>query len=456
MSKKSNIWLMVISAGNPLYSIGGASHGDHDAQHFSKAFRQLPENHKFISVGQNATQAVVYSRWKSLLKQVQKDDQLILFYAGRQLATKSKTYLACWDTLLDDPATTAIDIAELATQMQKSKLGQALFLLDCSHQQRDWTVEEFSKLSILSACTVEEKAFTAGTPAAGIWTSLIIDAIAGKIPNAINQDGVVTLTSLIQFLQSEFKRKLRQQHGPTAQQNPQYILNFDSPQEEFPICFIGSDGNRISNDQLKQIFLRGSWQTKIRDLSGYRKSMQLPDRASPSSNKFFAKLAIDEIKSELDEVFQAIIHSFGFKRKDVHTNIDRDGFGTIRTPEFEYSLSIQIDSDDPTLMRWQREVSQLADVSVISSPAFEEAFSTRLNEIVFVFEQAREIEKFIDDFEENPKKGVRLRADPNGERCELRIEGFAGVVEMDRQQMSLKGKPGQLNKLIEMMSTLNV
>jgi hypothetical protein len=459
---KSSRWAFVISAGNPHYpNVGGPSHGDQDAIEFAKSLN-IPSQQKIISIGHDATCAVLQSHWKRLLKQARKDDELFVYFAARQFHSGKDIYLSAWDTLAHDPDTTAINLTDWFNAIGKSKLKQVYFFLDIAQSDikietdhLDLKVSNTQKTgqnrpSIFGFVSTSESepTYQFGSPPRGIWASLLIDAFSGRTLSALTQENVLTADTLEKYINAELPRKLRQIHGPSVQQNPYRFGSLEDAQ----LATFDRDNGFVTSEEFQKIIFRGETRSKIRELAGYRKSFQLPDRASASSNKFFARIASEEIKQELEETYQSIIHHFGYKRKEVSLTLDRDGIGIIRTPDFEYTLYVELDSDDPTVIAWKREISHLMDFEIVRTPAFAETFQPVIDRLIFGFEPSRNISEFIDRFEDQPIKGCRLTAGPNSDWCELQMPGFAGVIRFEPQQMIAKSRAGDFQELLKVMS----
>ena len=50
--------------------------------------------------------------------------------------------------------------------------------------------------------------------------------------------------------------------------------------------------------------------------------------------------------------------------------------GFIRTPDFEYTVAVEVNATDPTEVVWRREVGRLRDPELVRSEAFANVFRT--------------------------------------------------------------------------------
>ncbi|MEV0901346.1 beta-propeller fold lactonase family protein [Actinoplanes sp. NPDC049802] len=72
-----------------------------------------------------------YSRIKSIFDGREQDDCVLIYFRGVMLTGPGGSlYLAAADTVMGRPADTAIDVAQMAALMQRSRAGQAVVLLD--------------------------------------------------------------------------------------------------------------------------------------------------------------------------------------------------------------------------------------------------------------------------------------------------------------------------------------
>src|SRR5205814_1710243 len=83
------------------------------------------------------------------------------------------------------------------------------------------------------------------------------------------------------------------------------------------------------------------------------------DRANDWATRYVNRAAGPDIKADLDNTFDAVREQFGYKRKDLDVSAERDGVGFIRTPDFEYTVTVNVNPDEPSEVVWRREVGRL-------------------------------------------------------------------------------------------------
>ena len=72
----------------------------------------VPNGRQTVLLGPTATKATVESRFRKLNKSLTAEDDIWFVFAGPAFSEKGRGYLACADTLADDPEETALAIAD--------------------------------------------------------------------------------------------------------------------------------------------------------------------------------------------------------------------------------------------------------------------------------------------------------------------------------------------------------
>jgi hypothetical protein len=454
-------WALIVAAGNPHYAgIGGPSHADADALAFASALAKIgiPAPQQIVLVGQDATKAVVDSRIRSLAKRLKRDDKLFVYFGMRAFVIRNELHLACWDTLPDEPQRTSFDAVEMMKLLSKNIDTPLISFVDYSAgplipTAMDGDVAIFdgeNSVCGFASCSSGESSMAVGKPLRGLWMNLVVDALSGSHAAARDEKGRLTALSLDAFLRQEFPRKLRAAFGPGTVQTP---TRFGSLSDVVLDESIQTSGHRadefFSNAVgLARISFQGESRSKVKELSGYRKSFALPDRASASSNKFIARLAREEIDHDLGDAFNRVIREYGYKRKDLATNIDRDGVGTLRTPDLEYSITPTLDPDDPAFIVWSREIGQFSGLATVRTPAFDAAFGRVVDRLVFTFDVPLKVAALVDRLEDRPFTGMTIVPAPDGQSCVIRLSGTNGSILVETHSLTVRGRPGESGDLL--------
>lgn len=412
-------------------------------------------------LGRRATKTVIESHVRRLRKSSKPGDTLIVGLVGRGFSKSGRGYLVAWDTQPDDPLDTAIPIRDLLKELQTSKASEIVLILDVGigpefagfdafldDAELTSLFDESPKAVALASCAPGEESTVSGQYRSGTALRLIGDALAGRSAAAITKSGTVTVKSLHQMLRTELPRVLRKQFDPGVRQTP---VLYGLANSGIVLADLGPRVNSeplLDAERLKRIVFRTEAGGKVRDLAGFRKTFQLPERASPSAKKFIAKCATDDLRDDLNRLYEQVRAAFGYKRKDVDTGID-DGIGTLRTPDFEYTIRVVLDEADPTLISWRREIGGFTEPGFVRGPAFRELFGPRFDQLVFEFDTPLDVAAWIDRFEETPPKGAKLRIDSDGEACELTLAGLSGELRIEQRTVTVCGRGRDCTGLLD-------
>lgn len=454
-------WALIVAAGNPHYpGIGGPSHADADATAFAKAFATIaiPASQHVVMIGPQATMAVLESRIRSLARRLKRGDVLFVYWGGRAFTLRDRIRFTCWDSLPDDLPGTSIDVSDAFKTLSKNLTEPILCWFDSSTGPllpgtTDADFKAWNNLEMVcgfASCQSGETSMAVGKSLRGIWSNLMLDAISCMPPVARDSQGRLTAQSLDAFIRQEFPRKLRAAFGPGTAQTP---IRFGRSDEVVIDEARNSAGDHAheyfaGETGLARIAFRGESRSKVKDLAGYRKSFTMPEHSSVASNKFIARLARDEIDRDLRDAFDRVIRDYGCKRKDLSIQIDRDGIGTLRTPDLEYIVTPSLDPNDPAIILWQREIGQFSSLATVRTPAFDSAFGKFVDRLVFTFDAPLDVAAWIDRLEEDPVKGVTLQPAPDGRSCELRLTGMTGSILVEPDHITVRGRPGSTNDLL--------
>jgi hypothetical protein len=175
--------------------------------------------------------------------------------------------------------------------------------------------------------------------------------------------------------------------------------------------------------------LSGKRSQAVKRLSGFRKGHRVPESANNATNNFVANIGSEDLKKHLDTVHSALRDELGYKRRDL---VDRHsgGSGTIQTPDFEYNVSLSVDSEDPSMVVWTHEVSRISNQDVVLSEGFESALGEHLDTLEYELATTFDLDDFIDRVEEDDPDGVHLDYARGASECELRLDGFDGVLRL--------------------------
>src|SRR5262249_44723146 len=125
------------------------------------------------------------------------------------------------------------------------------------------------------------------------------------------------------------------------------------------------------------------------------------------------------------------------------------GLGFIRTPDFEYTVSLSVNPDEPTEVIWRREVGRLSSPEFVGSPGFQAIFGSMFDRLVFEFVQPVGVGEFVDRIEGAPAEGVRLGVTSDANAAEIALAGFEGRITVTPAAVTIQGRAGNSASLLQ-------
>ena len=393
-----------------------------------------------LLVGPTATRSAAESRLRRLGTSLKPGDTVWFVFAGPAFHEDGRGFLACADTLADDRAATALAVADVFHLLGST--GAAVrCLLDAPGLSDDELADLFPEDGTAVALTAAHE----GQPshAAGgrrLWLQLVGDALSGQAPTALD-DGELRAGSLHDWATKELPRAVRKVISTPKKQTPAL---FGSP--DTGLATVASTARKpapkLDLKQLKRIVFRGETRDRVKNLTGFQKNFKVPEAATPSAQKWTYRMAADDLRAQVEETYNALREHLGFKRKDLESTVGSDGLGFIRTPSFDFTVSVSLDPDDPTSVIWRREVSQVSDPDVLRADGFRRVFGNALDTLQFDFERPIDVEELVDRIEDDPPPGVKVRVASDASACDVTVQGFAGRIHVERATLRVEGPPG--------------
>jgi hypothetical protein len=418
----------------------------------------------FLATGTRTTKAAIESLLSRLPKLVGKVDSLLVLCVSRAFSHKGRGYLVCADTILPDLPGTALPLADLIAAIDKTRCKNTAILLDLdpltvagemvpsglSEPELKKLIGESSGASVLLASELGERSFESGQLRHGIWRHHLIEAFTGKIRSGVGPDGALTVAALQSFLAEAVPRTLRRTYETPQEQSPRLVGRDNLEMVIADLSkLIEPNGDLLDPSRMKRVIFRAESVGRVKDLSGYRKSHSLPDRANEWARKYVNRIAVGDIKAEVDQMFDMIREQFGYKRKDLDVSAEKDGMGFIRTPEFEFTVSISVKPDDPTEVIWRREVGHVSNPEFVHSAVFRAVFGSMFDRLVFEFAEPVDVADFVDRIEDNPPDGVNVLVASDANDAEVAFAGFAGRITVTPEAVIIQGETGNPSSLLE-------
>ncbi len=418
-----------------------------------------------LLAGHRTTKGVIEATLKRLPKFAGDADSLLVLVVSRGFSAKGRGYVACADTIAPDPTETALAVADLFAAVSRVKAKEVTVLFDTDplalaegkgirpgldEAELAALFAASPKCVGLSACAAGERSFESGQLRHGIWRMHLIEAFAGKVRAGVKKDGTLTAAALHAFLADAVPRTLRRAYETPQEQTPTVYGEANGEAAVADLGgLLGPGGDLLDPARLKRVAFRADTPGRVKDLAGYRKSHALPERANDWARKYVNRAAAADIKADLDNTFDMVREAFGYKRKDLDVSAERDGVGFIRTPDFEYTVAVEVNAAEPADVVWRREVGRLSGPAFVRSAGFRDVFGPRFNKLVFEFAVPVDVAEFVDRIEDAPPEGVRVSVASDSGAAVVALAGFAGRVSVTREAVTIEGPTGSPASLLE-------
>lgn len=417
-----------------------------------------------LVAGTRTTKASIESHLKRLPKLIDKADSLLVLVVTRGFTHKNRGYLVCADTITPDPIETSLAVADLLAAIHKAKCKEVAVLLDVDQLTQPGELfpsgldeDELKKLFEASpscvgllSCAPGERSFESGQLRHGIWRHHLIEAFTGKARTGATKDGILTAAKLHEFLFDAVPRTLRRAYEDPQEQTPQLYGEGNAAAVIAELGkLLGPGSDLLDAARMKRVVFRSERSSRVKELAGFRKTHTLPERANDWARKFVNRIAAADIKADLDNTFDMIREEFGYKRKDLDVSAERDGLGFIRTPDFEYTVSVSVNPEEPTDVIWRRELGRLSGPEFVRSEQFQNVFGAMFNKLVFEFAAPVDVAEWVDRIEDSPPEGVKVAVASDSGAAVVSLVGFTGKVSITREAVIIEGRTGDPASLLE-------
>lgn len=431
-------------------TIKPVEYAEADAREFGVALA----HHGFDSANQvvltsaGATKNVIESRLRRLIKRLADDDVLCFFYAGHGFSKNDQNYITCHDSLRGDLAGTSIALQTIFEQLKASKCKRVLMFLDACEAGMTATADMRGIYSMLTpeeleaffegaeyhacfaACKGDEYSYPSNGLGHGVWTYHVLEALLGKAPLAVETKGLVTAASLQSYLAREVPSWMAKNRTDGAVQTPWF---YGTQSHEFMIADVAAlvaERKRASKPvprSLRRAVLSRTFPGgRIRSLSGFKRGHTVPDRVNEATTRFLGQCAESELKEDLDKVHARLREHFKYARKDIKPDVS-ETMASIVTPDFEYTVSVSLDPDDPSEVIWKRELSNIRDPTIVERKELAAVFGATFDTVELEFKEPLELAEFIDALE---AAGLTPNYDAECTECTLTLSGVPGTIRV--------------------------
>ncbi len=400
-----------------------------------------------------ATLTTLRSRLGKLSERFPSVTTLHILWIGHAWSRAGRNALVCWDTQPDDLEATSLPLTELCNAISKFPCQERVLYLETGRLVQppiagkvatDWYIDLDALEAVLPAGAVALTA-TSGAEVAQldpvakrrVWLDRLGRGLSGE---AANSEGTITVLGLANYLQEELPRALRQVLSSPATQSPTWLGTQPGLRlRQLP----PPKASVLDLTQLRRVVFRAETHQRIKQLRGFQPGHHLPERLTAAAERFLARIAQEDLRDDLDVIFDAIREHLGYKRKDLEAAVETDGTGFIRTPAFDYLVRIRLDPEDPTQAIWQHELTQLSDPDLLHTTGFEAVFGNRFDHLLLEWAEPLDLFALVDRLEEQPVSGRRVRLASDGRACTITLEGFTGAIHLQPEQLRIDGQSSQ-------------
>lgn len=187
--------------------------------------------------------------------------------------------------------------------------------------------------------------------------------------------------------------------------------------------------------------LRGEATGSVKDLRGFQAFHRQPEDCGPRARRFVQLAGSQDVADRAAELFDRIRRTFGYKRKELTLTCDESS-ASIKTPDFDITLTLIQDSEVAARYRLTTELSGFRREGLLESEDFAALFNGYCDTAAVAFATPIDLKAKIDQIEEHDDLAALLDYDASCSWLTLRLPGL--VIEVTRLQMTFK-LPGDNN-----------
>lgn len=175
----------------------------------------------------------------------------------------------------------------------------------------------------------------------------------------------------------------------------------------------------------------------MRRLSGYLKQHRVPDHHTQAAEQFIKRIGQPELTQHSEALHAALRSALNYKRKEMVYTAE-EGLTVIKTPDFDVTLTLEQDADDPKRYVLTSLVNDFRRPEVLSNRNFVNVFCPVTDTLGIDFVQSVDVESKIDSIEEIPELAKYLHYQPDGSSLTLELPEAGMKVHMDADRMTFR------------------
>ena len=431
-----------------------------DARDFIDAFKKLNSEDKFVFtelINERATLSNILQDIKKVSKIAQKDDRIIIYFAGHGFYEDDENLLAPVDAKKTAKKDTCASVGIILGHLKKSESTQKILFFDCCHSgfegggiraaadsfEIDELIYQFRQEQyVVGFASCKNHQTSSSNPGLrnGIWTHFLIKALTGEA-KGIYEKGLLFSDQLQYYLNkttSEFA-KLN-----TVKKLDQTPVKFGTETNKFIIADLNpifeAKKKKVENTDitLLKVSLLGEETDAVKKLPGFQSgSHKVPKYIGHATRNFVRGIAAELIKEEISDLSKKIRENIEYKRADIIATAD-SGSGSIETPHFDYSITVEQSEDEPSEYILVRRLENLTDPNLASSTALSKIFSRHFDKLSFETENVINITDLIDRIEDLKDSAFKVYYDDADlSSCQIKIDGLDYEIFVDLSSINV-------------------
>lgn len=432
-----------------------------DAEDLITALKQLgyAEEDFVILLNEKATRTAIIQKIKKISERALENDRIIFYFAGHGFYENGENLLGCADAIKTAKPDTCVPVNTILGYLKKSASRHKILFLDCCHSgfeagehirdgidsfEADELVYQFSKEEYFigfASCKTNQTSFSHPKLQNGVWSHFLVRALSGDV-DGLYTKGLLFSDKLQAFLNKQTAEYVKLNTVDKREQTP---IKFGSETDKFIIADLNPifeerlRSRKVADLEFTNISLLSEETDSVKRLPGFQKGYhKVPTYLGSTPNGFIKDIGSQIIEEEISTLSEAIKKALNYKRLDIRATTDRGG-GSIETPDFDYSITIEQSETDPGEYIITRSLENFKNSDIVTNPEFNAVFSRHFDKLTFELNKRINVSALIDKIEAF-EKGSPITVDYNPSdtsTCKILIEGLNYEIEVDAASLSI-------------------
>jgi hypothetical protein len=438
-------------------SFGKVTYAEADAKAISDAFKKigLPDSQSKTLFGKTATKGIVLHELNNVTGLANSGDRIYVYYAGHGLSHNSQNYITFHDSSKSQPETTCLKLNDILAILESSRCKQVILFLDCCHSGlsmaglRDSTsifdtsalIYEHRTDTFLvgfAACGHNETSSPSNKYGHGIWTQHLLNALNGVAEHRVYTAGVLTSSSLQEFLRSKTSEDARTLFDQKRIQSPE---RFGKDNGDFIVADVSLHFKKHEAPTVlvRTLEISSVVERSIKQLPGFIKgSHSVPTGRSRATIKFVHSIGTALLEEVVSDVAIKAKKAFGYKLSQAPKAEVADGVGTVVCLDFDFQVSIDQSEDSPSDYTLEKKAYNFKLREGYSVETIDAVLGKSVDSLFLLLKNPPKVESLIEAIESTDGTKVRVDYDPsNLSYCDVDIVDTGKRLRFNSQGIEL-------------------